>query len=298
MRYKLIPFIVVVSVSLFVVFVSLLLVYLHTQTERLVAKYQPLTGAPPVELPHKMVGNICQTEIDELSGLTYHPQRKTLFVVADEGSLYEMHTDGRLARSEQLKQADFEGITVNPQTGLLYAVIEGADNIVELTPETFQINRTFDVNRNFEGRQLLKKGGMGLEGIVFIQNPFHPEGGTFWIGNQSFTLKPNQEPSIICEVVLPLVSSKARKAEARIIRFFPMNVIDISGLAYDAWRDCIIVMSDTTNLLLEVKPNGQIIHQYFLPGSDQEGIVLDQKGFMYIAQEIGGVIKIDDRRVR
>ena len=78
-----------------------------------------------------------------------------------------------------------------------------------------------------------------------------------------------------------------------------MDVIDISGLAYDTWRDCIIVMSDTTNLLLEVKPNnGQIIHQYHLPGNDQEGIVLDQKGFMYIAQELGGVIKIEDRRIR
>ena len=64
-----------------------------------------------------------------------------------------------------------------------------------------------------------------------------------------------------------------------------MNVIDISGLAYDAWRDSIIVLSDTANLLLEVKLNGQITHQYLLPGSDQEGIVLDQKGFMYIAQE-------------
>ena len=170
MKYKLILFIVVI-------FVSLLLVYLHTQTERLVAKYQPLTGAPPVELPHKMVGNICQTELDELSGLTYHPQRNTLFVVADEGSLYEMHTDGRLARSEQLKQADFEGVTVNPQTGLLYAVIEGADNIVELTPETFQINRTFDVNRNFEGRELLKKGGWGWKVLFLFRTPFTLRGG-------------------------------------------------------------------------------------------------------------------------
>ena len=44
MRYKLILFILVASVSL-------LLAYLHTQTERLVAKYQRLTGSPPVELP-------------------------------------------------------------------------------------------------------------------------------------------------------------------------------------------------------------------------------------------------------
>ena len=55
---------------------------------------------------------------------------------------------------------------------------------------------------------------MGLEGIVFYPKPvFTLKVETFWVGNQSFTLKPNQEPSIICEVVLPLMSSKARKAE-------------------------------------------------------------------------------------
>jgi len=291
MRYKVVLLILVACVSF-------LLVYFLTHTERLVAKYDRPTGSPPTELPHKWIGDICQTDIREPSGITYHPQRKTLFIVGDEGDLYEMRTDGRPIRSERLKQVDLEGITVNPVTGLLYAVVEGEDAILEIAPETFRITRKFKVNRNFEGRELLRKGGMGLEAIVFIPDASHPEGGTFWVGNQSFSLKPQREPSIICEVVLPLVSSKAKKAEGRIIRSIPMPIIDISGLAYDSLCDCLIVISDTTNLLLEVRRDGDISHQYLLPGDDQEGIALDEKGFMYIAQEVGGVIKIEDRRVR
>ena len=276
--------------------VSLLLVYLQRQTQRYAHKGDALTGLPPVELPYKWVGNISPINKGEPSGITYHPQRKTVFVVGDEGVLYEMRTDGRRVRTEHLKETDLEGITVNPVTGFLYAVVEGEEAILEIAPKTFRVTRKFIVNRNFEGRELLKKGGRGLEAIVFIPDASHPEGGTFWVGNQSFSLKPGKEPSIICEVVLPLISSTARKAEGQILRFFPLSIIDISGLAYDAGRQCFIVISDTTNLLLEVTRDGNVRRQYLIPGEDQEGIVLDQMGFMYIAQENGEVIKIEDRR--
>ncbi len=77
-----------------------------------------------------------------------------------------------------------------------------------------------------------------------------------------------------------------------------MNMIDVSGLQYDALRDVLLVISDTTNLLVEVGKGGELLHRYLLPGDDQEGITLDEKGYMYIAQESRGVIKIEDRRTR
>ena len=86
------------------------------------------------------------------------------------------------------------------------------------------------------------------------------------------------------------------KKEGEITGFFPSKIIDISGLDYDTSRECLIVVSDTTNLLMEIKLNGDILHQYLLPGSDQEGIALDDLGFVYIAQENGQIIKIEDYR--
>ena len=49
---------------------------------------------------------------------------------------------------------------------------------------------------------------------------------------------------------VPLVSSKASpdtdKIEGQISRFFSLSIIDISGLAFDQERQCLLVMSDTT----------------------------------------------------
>ena len=278
--------------------VCVLLMFFHNQAQRLVDSYKPATDVPSFALPYEWAGNICQTPIAEPSGITFHTNRKTLFVVSDEGELHEMRTDGRPVRSRSLNQNDLEGITMNPTTGLLYAVVEGDDAILEISPQTFEITRRFGINRGFEGRELLKKGGMGLEAITFVPNASHPEGGTFWVGNQSFSLKPNREPSIVCEVVVPLSSTNPTPPEGKIISFFPLSIIDISGLEYDSSRHCLIVVSDTTNLLVEVVRDGTVLRQHLLPGNDQEGITLDNQGFMYIAQENGEVIKIEDRRAQ
>ena len=294
-----------ILILLLIVIVSVLLIFLLRQTQRFAHKQNPLTGLAPMQLPYKSIGNIAPIPMRELSGATYHPQRQTVFVVGDEGDIYEIRTDGGLIRKGLLKQTDIEGITVHPETGFLYAVVEGEEAILEIVPQTFRIARKFRVNRNFEGRELLKRGGMGLEAITFIPNAFHPEGGTFWVGNQSFSLKPGKEPSVICEVVIPLVSSKvtlgtdkagAKTVEGQISRFFSLSIIDISGLAYDRERQCLLVMSDTTNLLQEVTLDGNVRRQYLIPGHDQEGIVIDKMGFMYIAQENGEVIKLEDHR--
>ena len=169
---------------------------------------------------------------------------------------------------------------------------------MEISPQTIEVTRKFEISREFQGQELLKKGGMGLEAIAFLPNSSHPEGGTFWVGNQSFSLKSNREPSVVCEVVLPLTSTNSKEIGGSIVSFFSLNIIDISGMSYDPSRYCLIVVSDTTNLLVEVTPDGTVLRRYLLPGDDQEGIALDQSGFMYIAQENGEVVKIEDGRIR
>ena len=289
-----------ILILILVVLVSVLLIFLLRQTQRFAHKQNSLTGLAPIQLPHKSIGNIAPIPMRELSGTTYHPQRQTVFAVGDEGDIYEIRTDGGLIRKGLLEQTDIEGITVHPETGLLYAVVEGDEVILEIAPQTFRVTRKFRVNRNFEGRELLKKGGMGLEAIAFIPNAFHPEGGTFWVGNQSFSLKQGKELSVICEVIVPLLSSTASsdvdKIEGQISRFFSLSIIDISGLAYDQERQCLLVMSDTTNLLQEITLDGNVRRQYLIPGHDQEGIVIDKMGFMYIVQENGEIIKLEDHR--
>ena len=72
------------------------------------------------QLPHKWVGNILAFPEEELSGITYHPKRKTLFTINDEGGLSEYLTDGRVVRQAMINSDDLEGLTVDPISGLLY----------------------------------------------------------------------------------------------------------------------------------------------------------------------------------
>ena len=77
--------------------------------------------------------------------------------------------------------------------------------------------------------------------------------------------------------------------------FYP-RVIDISGLYYDASRDLIYAISDSHNALLEITPSGETMRAYAFPGDNQEGITVDPDGYVYIAQDSGGIVKLKWRR--
>ena len=285
-----------VLLVILIISISGLLVYFLVRMEQ--SATEQTAESRPIPLPYNWIGNITKGQIAEPSGITYHPVRRSLFVADDSGSVHEINLHGVFIQAKGLNELDIEGITMNPRTGLLYAAVEDDETIIELEPQTLTIQRKFRIIRDFKGELLLKKGGMGIEAIAFVPNAEHPEGGTFWVGNQSFSLKAKAEPSVVCEVVAPLRTATAAVSEAAIINAYKMNFIDISGLTYDPQDDVLVLISDTTNLLVEMDREGTILSKYLLPGDDQEGVTLDGLGYMYIAQENGAIIKLGDRRLR
>ena len=243
-------------------------------------------------LPYEWVGNIDKSDIVEPSGIVYDPNRRTLFVVSDEGFVCEMATDGTQIKMQKVRDADFEGITQDPATGLLYLAIEGEERILEVEPDGFAVLREFQLDRYLDGELVFKPGGQGIEGIAFVPDPRNPEGGTFYVANQSFTLEPGEERSLIAEVQLPLKTSSERNASGRILRTFPFGVIDLSAISYNHTTGTLFVVSDSMNTLCEMDRNANILLARAFTGADQEGIALDDEGFLYIAQDSGGIIKI------
>ncbi|RKU20218.1 hypothetical protein C6503_06505 [Candidatus Poribacteria bacterium] len=285
-----------VLLVILIISISGLLVYFLVQMEQ--SATQQTAESRPIPLPYNWIGSITKKQIAEPSGITYHPVRRSLFIADDSGSVHEVNLQGMFIQAKGLNELDIEGITMDPSTGLLYAAVEDDEVIIELEPETLAMQRKFRIARDFKGEQLLKKGGMGIEAIAFVPNASHPEGGTFWVGNQSFSLKTKAEPSVVCEVLVPLRTETAATSEASIINAYKMNFIDISGLAYDSQDDVLVLISDTTNLLVKMDREGTILSKYLLPGDEQEGVTLDGLGYMYIAQENGAIIKLGDRRLR
>ena len=148
------------------------------------------------------------------------------------------------------------------------------------------------IERTFQGAVVLKSGGPGIETISFVPDPNHPEGGTFYVANQGFDLEDKEDPSAIFEIEVPLKSGSAGKLTAKIVRFFSIGVIDLAGSHYDKASDLVYIISDATNTFFEITRTGKVLRAYAFPGDNQEGIAVDDEGFVYIAQDSGGIIKV------
>lgn len=257
-----------------------------------------VTDSGVARFKHQLVADIDNSQIDEPSGICFHSQRGTLFVVGDEGDVYELETDGTMIKHRRFSLYDLEGITHNPATGLVYLAAEGDELIIEIDPETFDILREFPIPRVIDGDELLKVEGEGIEALTFAPNPNHPEGGTFFVGNQSFDLERKEDISGIFEVSLPLRQKGERLEQVKVLRYFKPGVVDVSGLFYDKLSDHLFIISDAKNRLFEFERSGKLIREMSFPGANQEGITVDNDGYMYIAQDTGGVIKVKWERTK
>jgi hypothetical protein len=250
-------------------------------------------AADPADLifPYRWETTFADTGLAEPSGIVYHPTRGTLFAVSDEGRVAEIGLDGACLHIEHPREADLEGITVVPATGLLYVAVEGEERILELDPEHLRVLREFDVPRSFHGRKVMARGGQGIEAITFVPLPGHPTGGVFYVANQCFDLSLEDDRSGLARVELPDTPPSDEVIEARLTGFFDLPVIDISGVCYDAVRDRLWAISDETNTVWRVTLDGELVAGWALPGDAQEGIAFDAEGNLYIAQDCGGIAR-------
>ncbi|HCS47904.1 MAG TPA: hypothetical protein DIW61_06470 [Candidatus Aminicenantes bacterium] len=255
--------------------------------------------APTIRFPYQWLGvqgfggDIDKQQLREPSGICYHPQRGTLFVVSDEGEVAEIKKDGTPVANYIVK-GDLEGITVVPETGLLYIAVEGVDVILEFDPERGEVLRRFPINREFKGdpnflQKKVDEYDNGIESLAFVTNPEHPEGGTFYVGNQ-------WDPPVIMEVLVPLKSTRAAEAEAKIIRVLPFRMDDPAAMYYDPRTGLLNIVDDADNIFVEITLDGKLVRQYAFLGDNQEGLCRDDEGYLYIAQDTGGIIKIKDLR--
>lgn len=242
-----------------------------------------------VVFPNKWVGDIDEIKFNEPSGICWHGERGTLFLVGDEGDICEIKADGTLVKQKHIRDADFEGVTHDRSSGLLYVAVEEDEAILEVDPETFKVLREFSIPREFEGKTLMRKGGEGIEAITFAPDDGHKEGGVFYVANQAFTLTNEQDISAIFEVELPL---RERSGKVKVLDCFEPGVIDLSGLYYDSSTGNLLVISDAANMIFEYSGDYELLNFYAFPGDNQEGITVDPEGHIYIAQDTGGIIKL------
>lgn len=255
------------------------------------------TAAPEAELPtaesfpYQPSGELPLKDCDNISGVVYHLERGTLFVINDNGTLCEIDPlTETVLQENKVSNGDIEGLTYNPATGLLYIAEERDEAIIEVDPNTLTAIRKFEIEREFNGQTVLRKGGQGVESIEFVPDVSHPEGGTFFLTNQSFEANNPEDASAVFEVALPLSQPVTEENPVvPILNYYPMEILDLAGLYYDATADLLYVVSDDTDQLIYLTRTGQIVAIYPLPGDGQEGITIGPDGMLYISEDLGGL---------
>lgn len=248
-------------------------------------------------LPWKKV-DVLALSLREPSGIVFHPGRGTLFVVGDEGTIGEITLEGLVARKRLLAGADFEGITVDPATGLLYALIEKENAIIELDADRLDTRRRFEIDGRYNGQTLIPPGAEGLEGIAFVPDSSHAEGGRFFIVNRGPAARGGHVrpgDSFLAELAVPLRSSAADKADATIVAAVGCSLGDLSDLTWAAPLGQLVAISDQFDTYVELGPDGAERSRLWLAGQTQEGIAFGPNGSVYVAQDSGGILRVRPR---
>ena len=223
------------------------------------------------------------TTIQEASGICYVPKTDTLFVVGDNGIVYEIDKNGLELQRKDLKLAknDFEGIAYDKQLDLLYIAVEGVDNILVLDRD-LNVIKEVNINRqDAKGRVILENKGDGLEGISVY-------GDKVYVSNQSFKMLPASDPSVLVEL------NSSWNDRASISRVIEHGYVDISGMAF--YNETLYLISDTDNLLIKYDiANSKVISKKSISDIDStlanlslEGVAFDNDGYIYFA--------IDDKK--
>lgn len=232
-------------------------------------------------------GDVVEWELadfKEPSGIVYHPGRRTLFVCGDEGDVGEVSLEGKLLRSARV-EGDLEAITVVPETGLLYVVREGHEILLELRPQDFKLTRRFNIQRDFAGDdEFLKRGGNGIEGLTFVPDADHPEGGRFFAVNED-------DPPVLIALDVPLRSLEGKFGEARVANSYNLSVRPLSGLLWLEDTRRFLVASSLWRAVYVVTDKGVRLATIPVPGLMQEGLARLPDGSFVIVQDVGGLIK-------
>ena len=142
---------------------------------------RPEADIPVVDLP--VMGKVTKftlkdatgAMVEELSGLCLSKDGDFLWGIHDKGTLYKIHFDGTFEK-QWYREADFEGITIDPATGDLYIGLESSSKSVYRVPAPNYNAKDDSFTIKVEGVEDM--GNSGVEGIAWHK-------GNLYFGTQT-----------------------------------------------------------------------------------------------------------------
>jgi uncharacterized protein YjiK len=223
--------------------------------------------------------------VREPSGIAFHPSRGTLYVVGDRGDVAELSREGEVLRQERLKGRGFEGVTVGPR-GRIFAIEERrTPRIYELDPDTLEIQAKYEVDPRRHGKRVLgKASNKRTEGLCYL-----PEQDAFYC--------VNQDPPRLVRLEVPVGKKQGTALVVDVIDLSKVVERHASDITHDPVSGHLLVVESSRGKgkgrVYELTPEGAQVSVSVIPGKRAEGLALDGTGSAFIADDAGGVLRLD-----
>lgn len=194
-------------------------------------------------------------DIPEPSDVCIHPNGKSLFIVSDNGYLYETDLEGTIIRKADYKGLDCEGVYVDEQN--VYVVEEFSRKIRVFDYETLTNHKTVYLEYN-GGRN------SGYEAFTFNK------------AKDKFVLLTEKNPIYLFELDQNLQK---------------VNEIDLSKISRDIsaasyYNDHLWLLGDEEMTVYKLNPKTyEVLNSWKIPVVNPEGLTFDQNGNMLILSD-------------
>ena len=208
-------------------------------------------------------------KISEASGISYCSSSDTLIVANDEGKYYEINREGKILEKVKLGKYDLEGVVCEDEK--LIFVIENK-GLLFVDRKTKKKKKVI-VDTSYQGKKIKLFGKKeGIEGIAKVDN-------MVYLAKQS----KKKKRSFIAVIRLTPYPS-------RIVDVIEHHIADTAGLAYhDGY---LYMVSDKKDLLIKYDlEKRKSVQKIKLEKGAWEGITFDHKGYVYLADDDGRVMK-------
>ena len=208
-------------------------------------------------------------KIPEASGISYCSDSDTLIVANDEGAYYEINRKGKILNKKKLGKYDLEGVVCEDEQ-LIFALEDKGLLIVDRKRGK---KKKVVLDTIYQEKKLpLFDKKEGIEGIA-------KSGNLLYLAKQS----KKKKKSFIAVVRLTPYPS-------RVVDVIEHYIADTAGLTYhDGY---LYMVSDKEDLLIKYDlEKKKILQEVKLSKGAWEGIAFDNKGYVYLADDDGRVMK-------
>ncbi len=212
-------------------------------------------------------------KIPEASGISYCKDSDTLIVANDEGRYYEIDREGNILNKKKVGKYDLEGVVCTDEDYIFVIEKKGLLFVNKKNGKKKKV--TVDAAYRNKKLSLFDKKH-GVEGIA-------KNGDTLYLAKQA----KKKHDSFVAVVHFDRYHTK-------IIDLIKHKISDTAGLTFH--NGYLYMVSDKKDLLVQYDlEKEKVTYKIKLPKAALEGIAFDGKGFVYIADDDGYVLKYSEK---